>query len=153
MTRNYRQGPVGALADEYERNLEELKAVVRAIPPGEFRASTAREGEQDFLTHGGIVQHVVLSGYAYANYIRRRFNQETEVCASKVASPAEALVALDAMFAYTLQTFEGKWNLTDEQMLNTLIKTSWSFYDLEGLIEHAIVHVARHRRQIERLAG
>jgi len=32
------------------------------------------------------------------------------------------------------------------------MKTSWGEnYDFEQLLEHAIVHILRHRRQIERL--
>jgi len=31
------------------------------------------------------------------------------------------------------------------------MKTSWKqFYDIEQMMEHAIVHILRHRRQIER---
>ena len=54
------------------------------------------------------------------------------------------------MFKYTVDTFEDKWLLTDKELLNTIIKTSWTTYDLEAIIEHAIVHVLRHRRQIEK---
>jgi hypothetical protein len=47
--------------------------------------------------------------------------------------------------------------LTDEyekalgELKNTIIKTSWTTYDLEAIIEHAIVHVLRHRLQIEKM--
>ena len=40
-------------------------------------------------------------------------------------------------------------NMTDEEMMNTLIKTSWTIYDTEGLWEHAVMHIHRHRRQME----
>ncbi len=41
--------------------------------------------------------------------------------------------------------------MTDKELLNTIIKTSWTTYDLEALIEHSIVHVLRHRLQIEKM--
>lgn len=55
------------------------------------------------------------------------------------------------MFEYTVETFEGKWLLTDDELMNTIIITSWTAYDLGAFIEHAIVHVLRHRLQIEKM--
>lgn len=55
------------------------------------------------------------------------------------------------MFNCTLLMFEGKWSFTDERMLSTLMRTSWTTYDREALIEHAIVHVMRHRLRLEKL--
>ena len=63
----------------------------------------------------------------------------------------DALLNLDKMFQYTVDTFEDKWLLTDDDLLNTIIKTSWTTYDLEAIIEHSIVHILRHRLQIEKL--
>jgi hypothetical protein len=42
--------------------------------------------------------------------------------------------------------------MTYEEMASIRIAARWGpTYDLEQLLEHAIVHVLRHRRQIERL--
>jgi uncharacterized damage-inducible protein DinB len=55
------------------------------------------------------------------------------------------------MLAYTIQTLEGKWEMKDEEIEGMAIKTRWSVtYNLEQLLEHAIVHILRHRRQVER---
>jgi hypothetical protein len=41
--------------------------------------------------------------------------------------------------------------MSDEEIVGTVIRSSWGVvYDLEQLLEHAIVHVLRHRRQIEK---
>ena len=61
------------------------------------------------------------------------------------------MVELDKMFLYNVQTFEDKWLMSDEQMMKTIIKTSWTTYDLEAIIEHSIVHILRHRLQIQKL--
>ncbi|MBP7514122.1 MAG: hypothetical protein KA791_06220 [Flavobacteriales bacterium] len=47
--------------------------------------------------------------------------------------------------------FEGEWVFAAERMLSELICTSGTTYDLEALIEHAIVHVIRHRLRLEKL--
>jgi hypothetical protein len=41
--------------------------------------------------------------------------------------------------------------MTDEEIMAVSMKVRWGpTYDLEQLLEHAIVHILRHRRQIER---
>ena len=55
------------------------------------------------------------------------------------------------MMGYTLKTLEDKWDITEQQVLATSMKFSnGKAYDFEQLMEHAIVHILRHRRQIER---
>jgi hypothetical protein len=55
------------------------------------------------------------------------------------------------MFEYTVETFEDKWLLTYDELMKIRIKTSWTTYDLEAIIEHGIVHILRHRLQIEKM--
>ncbi|HUQ34137.1 MAG TPA: hypothetical protein VM095_18595, partial [Pyrinomonadaceae bacterium] len=46
---------------------------------------------------------------------------------------------------------EGRWEMSAEEISGIVIKTRWgAVYDAEGLLEHAIVHLLRHRRQIEK---
>jgi hypothetical protein len=41
---------------------------------------------------------------------------------------------------------------TDDGIQSIVIQSGWGVpYDLEQLLEHAIVHILRHRRQIEKL--
>jgi len=107
--------------------------------------------QEDFQSVRNIVLHIVNSGYVYANHIRKRFENVITNKEVKIDSVEEAIHHLDLMFQYTVDTFEDKWLLTDDELLNTIIKTSWSTYDLEAIIEHAIVHILRHRLQIEKL--
>lgn len=49
------------------------------------------------------------------------------------------------------QTLEGRWEMSEEDIRGTVIHVRWGVtYDLEPLLEHAIVHVLQHRRQIEK---
>jgi len=107
--------------------------------------------QEDFQSVRNIVLHIVNSGYVYANHIRKRFENTITNKEVKIDTVEEAFHHLDLMFQYTVDTFEDKWLLTDGELLNTIIKTSWSTYDLEAIIEYAIVHILRHRLQIEKL--
>ena len=61
-------------------------------------------------------------------------------------------IALKKMFAYNLEFFSKNPNLQLEvKETEKKILTNWGQrYDPDQLMEHAIVHVLRHRRQIER---
>lgn len=55
------------------------------------------------------------------------------------------------MITYTAEIFEGERRLTDDEMQNVYFKTRWCVnYNIDQLLEHAIVHILRHRRQIEK---
>ena len=59
------------------------------------------------------------------------------------------------MFNYAVQLFEDYPGLAVEELDNQQkIMVRWGqLYDVEQLMEHAIVHVLRHRRQVERFLG
>ncbi len=150
MKKIYRKGAIGALADEYEKALEELRNLLKNISDENFKEIADNSLDEDFQSIRNIVLHIVDSGYIYANHIRMRFGSAITKQEIKIATVEQAFYQLDRMFQYTLETFDDKWILTDQELLNTIIKTSWTTYDLEAIIEHAIVHVLRHRRQIEK---
>ena len=58
------------------------------------------------------------------------------------------------MLAYTSETLQDKWEYSDEDIMQVKMIVRWGpQYDLEQLLEHAIVHILRHRRQIEKFAA
>ena len=146
----YRQGAIGAMADEYEKALNELKAVLISIPDATFLKDLDAK-EEDFKSIRNITLHMIRSGYAYSNYVRKWFGNEVTSVTIEVNSIEECLSELDKMFLYHIATFKNKWLLTDDEMMKAIIKTSWTTYDLEAIIEHAIVHILRHRLQIQKL--
>jgi len=151
MTKKYRPGAIGAMTDEYEKALNELKLLLQSLSDETFTEIKNNSVEEDFQSARNITLHVVRSGYSYANYIRKRFGNQVSHQEIKIKNIKDAVTELDKMFQYTVGTFEDKWLLTDEELLSTIIKTGWSTYDLEAIIEHAIVHILRHRLQIEKL--
>ena len=154
MTNVYRTGPVGALMDEYERAARHLKELLRTIGQDQFiKIVDTETSDPDCRSIQTIADHVVKAGYGYANYIRKQFGDSwTERKESYlVPSPELSCIEIDNMLAYTLESLEGKWDLTFEEALQNKMKTSWGQeFDFEQLLEHAIVHILRHRRQIEK---
>ena len=151
MNKTYRPGAIGALTDIYEKALMELKTLLGQITDEQFNAIADSSVKEDFQSARNIVTHVVRAGYSYANYIRKRFGNTVHKNEFTINSTGDAILQLDKMFQYTVETFEDKWLLTDDELLNTIIKTSWTTYDLEAIIEHSIVHILRHRLQVEKL--
>ncbi len=151
MQKTYRKGAIGAMTDEYEKALDELKTVLLRIPDDEFKKIYNNQADRDFQSIRNLVLHIIRSGYVYANHIRKRFGNNYTVPEIEIIKTEQGIYKLDEMFDYTVETFEDKWLLTDDELLNTIIKTSWTTYDLEAIIEHAIVHILRHRLQIEKM--
>ena len=151
MNKTYRKGAIGALTDEYEKALEELKTLLIKIPDAEFRKVYNTEVDMDFQSVQNLVLHIIRSGYVYANHIRKRFGNSYIVPEIEITKTEQGIFELNKMFEYTVETFEDKWLLTYGELMNTIIKTSWTTYDLEAIIEHAIVHILRHRLQIEKM--
>ncbi|HVG31434.1 MAG TPA: DinB family protein [Pyrinomonadaceae bacterium] len=149
---SYRSGALGALMDEYERAASELGSLIEQIPEDDFaRIVDAQTKDDDCRSVQTIMSHVVRAAYGYADYIREQFAIASTRPQSKLLSRQESLKQLDAALLYTVETLEGKWEMSGEDISATVINTRWgAVYDVEGLLEHAVVHILRHRRQIEK---
>jgi uncharacterized damage-inducible protein DinB len=154
MTKIYRSGAVGALLDEYERAISELKQVIAGIPDSTLililDPNTSDENCRSFQT---ILSHVVHSGYGYATSIHNSKGHDLVRRAKTFhLTTKEYLEDLTSLFAFTEKIFaEIKNNELEEFDDSLKIKTGWGqLYDIEQLTEHAIVHILRHRRQIEK---
>ena len=154
MITQYRKGAIGALLDEYERAIKDLQNVISEIPTEELIMiadhHTADENCRSIQT---ILSHVVHSGYGDAIYIQNRHganNQRPDKIFHQ--SVTNYIQDLNAMFSYIESVFENVSEKEIEQLDDSLkIKTPWKqHYDIEQLMEHAIVHILRHRRQIEK---
>jgi uncharacterized damage-inducible protein DinB len=150
---NKRTGAKGALLDEYERALSELKQVISDVSPIELALPVDKTtANQNCVSIQSILTHVVYAGYTYANYIRQLKNATFKLWQKADRSViADYNNDLNQMFSYTIETF-GFFNEEETmQPTNNKILTHWEqTYDIEQIWEHAIVHVLRHRRQIEK---
>lgn len=149
-----RTGAIGALLDEYERALTEFKMVIRPIPDASLipviDPQTEDANNRSLQT---ILTHVVYAGYGYATLIHNtKGHNKTRPVKAIHDSIGAYLQDLDHMFAFTEQVFA---EIGEEGLLQYdeahQIRSGWGqTYDIEQLAEHAIVHILRHRRQIER---
>ena len=148
----YRPGAVGALFDEYERAVSELLNLLQPLSEQSYdRLMDPDTQDENCRSIQTVVSHVVSSGYSYADYVRERFSIPSTRPQKRLLLRAEAVPQIRMMMEYTLQTLEGRWEMTEEEIANMVMRTRWAVtYDMEQLLEHAIVHVLRHRRQIER---
>ncbi|MDE3249460.1 MAG: DinB family protein [Bacteroidota bacterium] len=150
-----RTGAVGALLDIYENEVESLITVIGGISEHFLkRVLDPTTDDPNCRSIQSILTHVVHAGFGYAVSIR------------KIKSPAEQrpepenhptisayILSLHRMFTYTEDTLQ---LFTDNELRITenkdKIMTGWhQQYDPEQLMEHAIVHIMRHQRQIENL--
>ena len=140
------------MMDEYERAAAAFRALIDGLTEEQYLrivdAETADENCRSVLT---IMSHVVFAGYGYANYIRGAFSMEKNSPERRQLAYGESLAEYDAMLGYTEATLDGKWEMPDDQIEAVSMTVHWGpTYDLEQLLEHAIVHILRHRRQIEK---
>jgi len=151
--KTYRPGAIGAILDEYERALEDLKKLVSSLTDDDFtRVLDSATDDPDCKSVQTIIRHVINSGFGYPNYIRAYFNEEIHKPEMWVLSKDESLKLLDEMFTYNVATFAHRYSMTEAEAEAVKFKTRWGAdHTLESIMEHAIVHILRHRRQIERL--
>ena len=147
-------GTTGALLDEYERAIKDMKDVVKTVTPTELTTiADDKTIDEDCRSIQTILSHVVRSGYGYAIYVRKQQGETVDFRTSQLLESVDAYnAALDDMFAFNVQLFADYPNLTWEEFeADKKILVRWGqLYDVEQLFEHAIVHILRHRRQIER---
>jgi hypothetical protein len=151
---SYRHGAVGALLDIYEQVIQALMNVIEDINDEELIVivdpTTMDDSCRSFQT---ILSHVVHGGFGYATSIHNlttpNLPRRSKTFHSTVT---EYMQDLDEVFTFTSEVFAKIKDEDLEQPDAALkIKTNWGqLYDIEQLTEHAIVHILRHKRQIEK---
>jgi len=141
--------------DEYERAAWEIRDLIGRISEEDFgRVVDSETEDESCRSVQTIMLHVVRAGYGYSNYLREVFSIPREDVSSEPFAHGETAKQIEKMLGYTIETLEGRWELSDDEIAAAQIKTRWgATYDIEGLLEHAIVHILRHRRQIEKFAS
>ncbi|RED26181.1 putative damage-inducible protein DinB [Flavobacterium cutihirudinis] len=149
-----RKGAIGALLDIYEQAISDLKNVIKSIPDNALTKIIDETANEDCKSLQTILSHVVRSGYIYAINIQS-LKEHTISKPEKVfrLTIADYLEDLTNVFEYTENVFRAFTDDELEEYNDALkIKTGWGqSYDIEQLTEHAIVHILRHKRQIEKI--
>lgn len=149
--KNLRTGAIGALMDEYERAASDLVLILEKLPADKFiKIYDSKTNDENCRSVNSIIIHVIDAAYRYANQIRIFLALVPVKPEFKIENTTDAIRALNKVLTFTANSIEGFWNLTHEQILATRQQTKWGLYDIEMMFEHAIVHILRHRRQIEK---
>jgi uncharacterized damage-inducible protein DinB len=147
-------GPWGALMDEYARAAADLCRVVESLPARVYAAK--RPGPDEHTTSPqAIAAHVVGAARRYADYIRKAqgltYDERFVLPDSEVAQAPALRKHLAAALRYTEQTLDPLRDWPEERVAALSFKVRWGpTYDPEMLLEHAVCHLLRHRRQLQR---
>jgi uncharacterized damage-inducible protein DinB len=150
-----RTGAIGALLDIYEQAIADLRKTVEDIPDALLTKITDPDTtDEDCRSIQTILSHVVNSAYGYATSISNLKGHGIQRPDKTFHSSVRYyLQDLTKVFEYTESVFQDITDSELEQFDNSKkIKTVWGqLYDIEQLTEHAIVHILRHKRQIENI--
>ena len=149
------QGAIGALLDIYGQAINGLIDVIEGVSDDNLIVITdAQAADENCRSVQTILSHVVHSGYGYATSIHNSKGHALQrPLKIFYLSVTEYVDGLKAVLAYTESVFKELDDTDLEQHDDLLkIKTGWGqLYDIEQLMEHAIVHILRHKRQIENI--
>ncbi|MCX6168874.1 MAG: hypothetical protein NTX65_06030 [Ignavibacteriales bacterium] len=151
METRYRPGAIGALTDEYERVALELKNLLSTITQEEFlKIRDPFTKDEDCRSIQSVIKHVVSAGYRYADQVCTFLKKPVVNHNYHIYNVLHAIEELEKVIQFTAETVVGYFQMTEEEILSTRAETRWGLYDIEMMFEHAIVHILRHRRQIEK---
>lgn len=139
-----------ALMDEYQKAALEYKEILSGLSLPQFVEVVDKETKDvDCRSIQSLTFHIVQSGYTYANYIQSIRSDKWLEYDQKIEDPEEGMVEIDAMLDYTELVFKDIYYKSNEAIEVWKFETRWGVtYDFEQLMEHAIVHILRHRRQV-----
>jgi hypothetical protein len=149
-----RPGAFGALMDEYARAAEDFCRVVETFDAARFRAER-ESADVNTRSPWSICLHACSAAHRYADYIRKargvEFVDRFELDPKLIASPVDVRGRLRESIRYTEDTVEPLLAATDAQIQVLSFTVRWGpRYDPEMILEHAVCHLLRHRRQLER---
>lgn len=147
----HKNGMLQALMEEYQRATKDYQQLLATLSLANFeKIADPQTTDPDCKSIQTVTFHLVQSGHTYANYIRSTQQQPWIEYTEAIQTPEEGIVELDKMLLYTENAFGNLWQASNEVIATWSFETRWgTIYDIEQLMEHAIVHILRHRRQVE----
>lgn len=149
-----RPGMFGALMDEYARAADGYCRAIEGVTAEAFGREFASE-DPDTVSLRAVARHTVAAARGYADYILRARGMTADAKAAMgpvaVEAPADVRPQLVQALRYTEKALEGMHELQWKEVAALTFQVRWGpVYDPESMLEHAIVHLLRHRRQVER---
>ncbi len=149
-----RSGAFGALMDEYARAAEDFCRAVETFNDSRFD-SQKPDNSETTRSPRAICVHVIGAAQRYAHYIRKRlgidFVERFEADPTRVRSSKDMRPLLAEAIMFTESTVEPLIEMSEDEVLALSFPVRWGpTYDPEMILEHAVCHLLRHRRQLER---
>lgn len=143
------------LMAEYRKAALEYQQLLERISQDQFeKIIDSQTADEDCRSIQTITFHIIQSGYTYSNYINSVNQREWFDYSAAIETPEKGVQEIDKMLDFTESSFDGIWYKTNTEIKKWKFETRWSLtYDIEQLMEHAIVHILRHRRQIETMVN
>ena len=145
---------VNAILEVYQNAIEDLQFSIKNISADNLiKVVDLQTSNPDCKSIQTILAHVISSGYSYCVYIQNSLGKDVKRPEKILRlSVDEFINDLNKVIEFTQETFIEIYDFELEKFENSKkIKTSWQqTYDIEQMMEHAIVHVLRHKRQIEK---
>jgi len=153
--RSLRKGALGALMDLYE---EEAALFIDTIenkvdPILWLNVFDKNTEDPDCRSIQSVCVHMISAAYYYVELVKQAESGNDAIPKHKIVLPQKSdfKPAFREVLKYQSDHFEGRWELSDAEIEKIVIKTGWgNVLDPESLLEHAVLHVMRHHRQVLR---
>ncbi len=107
--------------------------------------------DEDCKSIKSICEHVVNAGYGYSTYLPQNYtNLDSMRPRVSCLSVQEVEEAMWEMFSHIIETANNLSTIEEKELLTEFTVPWKQNYDAEQLLEHAMVHVLRNRRQLEK---
>lgn len=150
-----RSGALGALMDLYEQEAELLFEMMHnKVQDADWAIIKDAETEdEDCRSIQTICQHMVGAAQYYIELVKKGENPDYTIERNPVilTEKKDFEPQFRAVLEIQAQYFKNRWDMSDNDIEAIKIKAGWgSILDPEGVLEHAVMHVMRHHRQILR---
>lgn len=150
------KGAVNAILKVYKKSIDDLMSTIDTITDKQLIEIIGNKDINDECSSiQNILAHVVNSGYSYINYIQ---NHRKVIVFHKPKWTSRNTIEefkkdLEKMFRQSEIVFADIYDDELERFSqDEKIHTNWKqYYDIEQIMEHAIVHIMRHELQIKNI--
>lgn len=146
-------GSLRAVLDEYARAIRDYETVMLSLPVERYTARTSLSNDE-FPSIREIAGHVAGAAHSYAYHINTALEKLDGPIPRRVvvaSTKEDAVTALWEAFDHMVEVLGRIKDWDDNQQAGVRFVSRWKQpYDIEQMLEHAIVHILRHRRQLER---
>lgn len=133
-----------ALLYEYKKSIEHLKNFLSEIPDNKLKI-VVNPDDKEFESIQSVLSHTIFWGYYYITMIEadKGLRDKRWSKRNNFNSVHEYINELDKLYKANEDLLK---NISDKEML----QPNKDFGDYQSLIEHGIVHIYRHKTQIEK---